>query len=150
MRRAKPDYRGIPNDPEFGSPAVLAMAVSRSNPCQKTSPPWGDIDPDFRIPEGVDETDSVYHVLDSWGSLNVLSTEDVVLVVSGLCVALVGASYVFLAKAIRFAWQNRQYVTAGNIKWVGWFTGLVLSLAYFIGYIPQGGRGDWHRHYDIL
>ena len=110
------------------------MAVSRSNPCQKTSPPRGDIDPDFRIPEGVDETDSVYHVLDSWGSLNVLSTEDVVLVISGLCVTLVGASYVFLAKAIRFAWQNRQHVTVRNAKLVGWFISLVLYLVYYIGY----------------
>ena len=79
-----------------------------------------------------------------------LTTEDVVLIVSGLCVALAGASYVLVAKAIRFAWQNRQHVTVRNIKWAGWFTGLVLSLAYYIGYIPQGERGDWHRHYDIL
>ena len=134
-------YEFIPNDLKSDSPASLATAVPKRDPCQKTLSPRSAVDPDSGIEEGVDESQSVYHDLDSWGSLEVLTTEDVVLIVSGLCVALVGASYVFFAEAIRFAWQNRQHVTVRNVKRVGWVAGVVLSLAYFIGYTAWG-RGD--------
>ena len=138
--RAKPHFPGTPNDAKSGPPAVLAMEVPKRDSRQERSPPGSEIDPDFRIREEVDESEPVYQVLGSWGSLNVLTTEDVVLIIGGLCVALAGASYVFLAEATRFTWRNRKYATVRNAKWVGWLIGLVLSLVCCIGYTAGGKR----------
>lgn len=137
--RAKQYFPGILNDAKLDPPAVLAMAVPKRDSHQERSPPGSEIDPDFRIRE-VDESGPVYQVLDSWDSLNVLTTEDVALIIGGLCVALAGASYVFLAEAIRFAWRNRKYTTVRNAKRVGWLIGLVLSLVCCIGYTAGGKR----------
>lgn len=112
--------------------AVLAIAVSKRD--SQLSPSGSEIDPKFEIAEEGNESELVYHTLDSWASVKALTTEDVVLIVSGLCVALAGASYVAVAKAIMFTWRNRRYVTASNAKRVVWLVGLILSLAYYIGY----------------
>ena len=112
--------------------AVLAIAVSKRD--SQLSPPGGEIDPKIEIAEEVKGSGLVYHTLDSWGSLKALTTEDVVFIVSGLCVALAGASYVAVAKAILFTWRNRRYVTVSNAKRVVWVVGLIFSLAYYVGY----------------